>query len=496
MSDDLGWLPSWGPAPRYATRRRRERKTYGPAVAKIARALGKPFFPWQRYVTEVGLEVDPATGQLYYDEVIVIVDRRAGKTVLIDPLVVWRCGRPKITQQAWITAQKLDSAVARWRASTDVIMEKIGKPTVDRHIANTREQLFWPSTGSKFVPFGPDAKSMHGEDPDLVIVDEQWSFTRAQQRDIEAGYEPARSVKAGQVWKLSAAGNARSDWLKTDRMRGRAAAESGGDHRIAFFEWCVPDEVDGTKVRQLDDETLFRLILDNHPRRDHGLRPEVIRAAIEKDRLAALRAYGGIDETDVADEGAIPAQVLSDAHAVGPDGAIPPDAPVVLGVAVDDDRRESSVSAFWRDAAGVGRAELLRRAGGTRWLASYVDERCGRNEVRGVGILRAGASRDIADELERVPGVPLVPVSQTDLPGACNRFADEMEVLTILHRGEAEFLTAVQASDWRKQGSGGRVFVPQGDQPITPLSAHAIAAFTWDHAPEVEKVKPYSWAAY
>lgn len=491
--DDLGWLPSWGPAPRYATRRRPERKTYGAAVAKIARALGKPFFPWQRFAVDVGLEVDPDTGQLFYDEVIIIVPRRSGKTVLIDPLVVWRCGRPKITQQVWITAQKLDSAVARWKASTDAI---IAVPSLDaqvtRHVSNTREQLFWP-TGSKFVPFGPDGKSMHGEDPDLVLVDELWSFTRSQQREIEAGYEPARSVKAGQVWKLSAAGNAKSDWLKTDRIRGRAAAVSGGDHRIAFLEFCIPDVFDGVKVSQLDDGTLAQLILDNHPRRDHGVRPQVIRDAVAKDRPAAIRAYGGIDETDVRDEGAIPSQVIADARTTG---QIPDDVPVVLGVAVDDDRRESSVSAFWRDAGGIGRTELLRKSGGTRWLISYIDERCGRNEVRGVGILRAGASRDIADELDGVPGVPLVPISQTDLTGLCNRFADEMEALTVLHRGEPEFLEAVQASDWRKQGSGGRVFVPQGETPIVALSSHAIAVFTWDHSPEIEKVKPYSWAAY
>lgn len=487
------WDPRWGPAPRYATRRRPERKTYGAAVAKIARPLGKPLFPWQRYVVDVGLEVDPATGGLFYDEVIVFVVRRAGKTVLIDPLVTWTCGRPKINRQAWLTAQKLDSAVARWRASSDVIMDKIGKPTVDRHIANTREQLFWPGTGSKFVPFGPDAKSMHGEDPDLVIVDELWSFDRDQQRAIEAGYEPARSVKAGQVWKLSAAGNAKSDWLKTDRLRGRAAAESGGDHRIAFFEWCIPEEVDGVPVRQLDDESLFRLILNNHPRRDHGLRPEVIMSAIEKDRPAATRAYGGLDESDVAEEGSIPNQVLADAMTRD---LIPGDVPVVLAVAVDDDRRECSVSAFWRDASGVARVELLKRAAGTRWLVGYVDERCGRNEVRGVGVLRAGASRDICDELERVPGLPVVPISQTDLPAACNRFADELEALTILHMGEAAFETAVRASDWRKSGSGGRIFVPQGDAPITPLTSHALSAWTWDHSPEIEQQKPYSWAAY
>lgn len=35
------WDPAWGPGPRWGTERSPDRKTYGPAVGKLAAALGK-----------------------------------------------------------------------------------------------------------------------------------------------------------------------------------------------------------------------------------------------------------------------------------------------------------------------------------------------------------------------------------------------------------------------------------------------------------------------
>ena len=47
--------------------------------------------PWQQHVADVALELDPETGELYYEEVVITVPRQSGKTTLLIALMVWRC---------------------------------------------------------------------------------------------------------------------------------------------------------------------------------------------------------------------------------------------------------------------------------------------------------------------------------------------------------------------------------------------------------------------
>ena len=54
--EGLHCLPRWG------TPRRLERASLGPRVAEVAAKLGTPLMPWQQYVADVALEVDPKTG--------------------------------------------------------------------------------------------------------------------------------------------------------------------------------------------------------------------------------------------------------------------------------------------------------------------------------------------------------------------------------------------------------------------------------------------------
>ncbi|GAB3750075.1 hypothetical protein BKA15_000199 [Microlunatus parietis] len=455
-------------------------------MARIAKQLGKPLFPWQRYVVDVALEVDPATGELAYDEVIVLVPRRSGKTVLIEPVTTHRCGRRGETRQAWITAQKRDNAVKRWRDTSEVIVRAIGEPTVRRTISNMGEALRWPATGSKFVPFAPDEDSMHGEDPDLVWVDELWSFSLAQKQAIQKGYRPAWSVKAGQEWKLSAAGTARSEWLKADRMRGRAAVESQGHARIAFFEWCVPEVVDGGPVAELEDDRLISVILDNHPRRDHGVRPGFLFEELaDLGRAAVLRAYGGLDEDDTADESVIPADVLAARFTVD---RIPERVRVAFGLQVDEQRREASISAAWRDAGGRALTQVLDSRPGSSWAAARAAELVasndGANSVGAVTVLNAGPARNVADELDRA-GVPVLRVSQTDYGAGCAVVEDQLTDGRLTHDNDPRLLDAFRVAAWRRMG-GSRVWAPTAGVPITVLDAHTLAVWGFDHMPDPE----------
>src|SRR5690606_39326101 len=68
--------------PRWATPRSPDRPTLGPRVAEVAAQLGTPLMPWQQYVVDVALELDPETGQLAYREVVLTVPRDRKSTRL------------------------------------------------------------------------------------------------------------------------------------------------------------------------------------------------------------------------------------------------------------------------------------------------------------------------------------------------------------------------------------------------------------------------------
>lgn len=461
-------------------------------MARIAELLGKPLFPWQRYVCDVALEV-LEDGSWAYEEVVVLVQRRAGKTVLIEPVTLHRCSQP-VKAGAWLTAQKRENAVKRWRDVTDTLLASSFAPKLHRKVSHSFEALRWRETGAGFFPFAPDEETMHGEDPDLVWVDELWSHGLVQKNQIEAGYEAAWSVKSGQAWKMSAAGTARSSWLKHERARGRAAVEAGDRSGIAFFEWCVPEVVAGRTVDELEADELLEVVLANHPRRDHGLRVDYLRTQLEKGRPDFLRAYGGIDLDDSGRDLVIPRAALKRSKSVE---KIPADARVGLGVAVDPESRSASVSAAWRDPiSGVALTELIEERPGTRWLAGFVDGLDERHDVGATAVNNVGSARDTADRLEQPAdeggyGLDLLRLSSSDYAAAVTRFNDGIVQVdgsdpSVSWNGDPEFLKAVEAAHRDRRAGSGLVWGSSGD-PIVVLESHTLAVWAADHTPAVEQ---------
>lgn len=457
-------------------------------MAKTSKALRKPFFPWQDYVAAVGNEIDLDTGTWAYDLVLVLAQRRAGKTVLIEPTVMHRCSQPDPIS-AWITAQKRDNAVKRWRDATDVMMRSSFRHQLHRTVSNAHEAMTWKATGSKFLPFAPDEDSMHGEDPDLVFGDEIWAHSLEAMRKIQQGYRPAWSVKTGQEWLMSAAGSARSAALKAFRRRGRAAVEAGVRSGIAYFEFCVPEVMpDGTPVAELPDDQLVAVVLANHPRRDHGLRPAfLVEELATMGRPGFLRAYGGLDEDESVEETVIPLGVLTAAFT--PD-RIPERVRVAFGLHVDEGRRETTISAAWRDAGGRGLTQVIDSRPGSSWaaarVAELVESNAGGNPVGSVAVLGAGMARGIADELDRA-GVPVIRVSAVDQGAACGVVEDQLADGRLTHDNDGRMLAAFRAAGWRQMGRS-RVWASNTGEPITVLDSHTLAVWGFDHMPDPEPI--------
>lgn len=473
----LGWRSSWGAPPRWATRRNLARASHGPAVAEISGLLGKPVFPSQRYILDVALEVDPETGGPWYETVMVYLPRRSGKTVLIPPLAARACGQG-VGAQVWLTAQKRDNAVKRWREATDPL---IGLVDAKRKISNSFEELRW-SDNSLFRPFSPDEESMHGEDPDVVFVDEFWSLGLLDFRVLREGYSAAWSVKPGQEWLLSAAGTASSTALKDARGHGRAVSDDPSS-RVAIFEWCIEEEPGGVPAEKLSDEQLLREIMAAHPRAGFGLRPDFVAGEIAKNKIAAIRAYGGLDR-DVS-EGAdtvIPGTALRRSEDRTP---IPAEARVAIGLATDRDARQAALSVAWEGPDGRVWTELIQVGDGVRWAVWQALDVLGRWDGSSLAVRSDPGGRDLGDELARgmadlqLDVSRLMRVSQSDYAAACHRFRSGLQAPAprVLHRGESGFLGAL-----RNAGEARGVWVAEKG-PIAALDSHTLAAWASSRLP-------------
>lgn len=491
------WNPSWGPAPLWATERTPERPTYGPVVAKAAELMGRPLFPHQRYVADVLGEVqseaagDPEPGRLAYDQGAALMQRRSGKTVLVQPMVARICGGPT-KKTAWTTAQKRENAVHRWRDATDQILASPLAPLVRRKISNMHEELRWRRNGSVYVPFGPDEESMHGEDPDFVIGDELWSLTLAELEMIQDGYRPAWSVKEGQELLLSAAGTLRSSGLKHVRVVGREAVRRGRRRGMAFFEWAVPDFVGGIPVADLEDHELIDVVWAAHPRRHLGLGRDFLAGELLKGRSRFLRHYGGIDDDTGSSQTIIDLARIQAAAAVEP---IPADARVAIAFDVDPDGLQAAIAAGWRWPDGAAQVEAIEQRESTRWAGPRVVELATTTAIGLVACVNAGPARDLADEIEpRLPeGVTMLRLPAGDYAGAFTRLKTSIEqqrppelVHVRIHDPRGEFVEAIKAAGIARWRSG-PVPIKRGAEPMAMVPAASVALWAADKIPEPPK---------
>lgn len=451
--------------------------------------MGTPLFPWQQYVMDVALEVDD-DGVWAFDQIVLTVPRQSGKTFLIGPLVAQRMLERRTA--ALFSAQSREDAEDLWmyKIVPQIVDSPQLAPVVDwtRGVGNRR---MWTRNGSEFKPVGPNPKKLHGKSPDLVWLDEVWAYPLEVAARLRQGYRPAWSMKPGQEWLSSTAGTADdSQWLNSLRRKGREQVEAGQRSGSAYFEWSTPEIVDGRQVWDLPDSELVPLILEHHPRRDHGLRASFVRSELadpgaDRTRRQVVRDFANVTEPSRADTGGVFSDAVMERARSG--AKIPGDARIGLGVAVDPDRRDASIGICARDGLGVAVTDDKRRLG-TRWVAAEVIRLVDKYDVGLVAVVGAGPARSVADELDRA-GVPLLRLTAADHAAACVGFADEFgsDHPSVTWNGGEEFRKAVAGAMGRRRSSG-VVWESKADESIVSLPARTLAVWAFDHAPVPEPV--------
>lgn len=360
------------------------RKTHGPGEARIARALGRPFMPWQAAAADLAGEVDPMTGRLFYSLVVITVQRQAGKTVSNLAKGVYRSLLVP-NSRVWYTAQTGLDARANFLEMARPAQQSPLARTFDlkRASANTAMEF---RNGSEFRAHPPTAGSLHGKQGDLNLVDESWEYTEVQGDALMSGISPAQSTRnrppfaGAQTIILSTRGTADSTWL--DGMIEKAREEPRG----ALIDFGVPDD---------EDPSDFDTIARYHPAFGHTMDMDSLHTArtqmtneAEFIRGYANRATGSKDP--LLSEGVLDAATITD--------PIPESAPFAIGAATSFDRSWSAVVVV-AEVAGRYVAEVIESAPGVVWAAELVDAIAAARRPAGIGVNPDGPSGRLADEL-------------------------------------------------------------------------------------------------
>lgn len=452
--------------------------------------------PHQAYIADVMNELDPRTGELWYDKVVIIMPRRAGKTYLERSIITERCSRSR--HQAAMTAQTGKTAGDLWAEvvyrDPDSIEKAPGMSGV-LHVTtgNSNELCEWPN-GSTFVPFAPVESSLHGMALDTVWVTELWAHSLKTKHELQAAYRPMWSMKPGQEILESAAGTSRSAWLKAERAAGIEATFDPLS-RTAFFMWGVPQSAE--ELAALSDEELVRVCLDHHPRAGRGLRPEFLLSELsdpDRGRGDFLRAYCSVDMDD-SQASLVPRAIF---EAKRSNVRVPFGSRVCVGVAQDDEMRETTVAVGWRRPDGVVQTDTVRSEPGVRWAEQYVADM---PDVAAVAVVNAKLGRRLANVVEKLDDGPAVlRVSGSDmLTGSQDWLAAMTETVTVdgtpeglAHDGSRELRDALSHAEITPRAGLRSV----DGEPVTAAAAHILARYAVLNQPEEVHDEPAEFWIY
>lgn len=460
---------SMSPAgPRWSSRRRADRATWGPAVGRIAAGLGTPLMPWQQHVVDVALEVDPDTGVLAYRDVRVTVPRQSGKSLLVLPVVVWRAlaaaqlGGP---QRMVYAAQTRQDARKKWEHDYVAALRRArgmaGRFEV--RLANGDERVTFAG-GSSLGVVATTEKAAHGQTLDMPVLDE--AFAQTDDR-MDQAFRPAMMTRRqAQFWLVSTAGHAGSTYLRRKVDEGRQSVEADPGSGIAYFEWSADPDADPE-----DPGTWWSCM----PALGHTVTEDAVRAELAGMQRGEFRRAFLNQWTETVVESVIPLAWWRDR---ADRGSVLSGAPV-LAVDISPDRAHASIGAAGRSSTGEAtHLELVDSRPGTDWCVPRLIELKARHAARAVVLDDAGPAGSLVPELRAVGVEPLLPGTR-GLVQACGQLYDAARDGTLVHLDDPLVTAALQAAATRTLGDAWAWKRRTSAADITPLVVLTLAQ--WGH---------------
>jgi hypothetical protein len=403
-------------------------------LAAVAEKLGQPFMPWQRYVADVGCEIDPVTGLPAYREVCVTIPRQSGKTTLFLAWQINRCvsRRWAHPQRSAFTAQTGKDARDKW---IDELFPLIRKSQLKSLVAMTGSRLVINEgmgnesirfkTGSLIRLLSTSTSSGHSKTLHQAVMDEVWHDFDDRR---EQGLRPAMiTVRDAQLLVCSTAGTEASTVLNRKVETGRQSVLEDAGHGVAYFEWSAPE---GWTP---DDEdayfTFSPALCPDPPCRcappgeswRHTITLEALRAERNAMELPEfLRAYGNIP-TGVK---GLQWQVIPQADwTEAADANFSHPSPVAFAVTLSTDRRWATIGGAGPIGNGLLGVVVVDRREGTGWVVGRLQELIERWKPVAVVIDKGSPASSLAIEAEE-SGLELTPIQTRDVAAAAGAFYD------------------------------------------------------------------------
>lgn len=466
--------------PRYATRRRPERETFGPRLAEIAKLLGQPLMEWQRLVADVACEmdwidvVDPETGKSKpllvpaYREVIVTVPRQNGKTTLV---LSWELDRALMwakRQRVVYTAQTgTDARKKLLKDQVPIIQDSPFAETLDPDAekgvrrVNGDEGLNFKN-GSRLDLLASGKSAGHGGTTDLAVVDEAFDDTDDRR---EQAMIPSMATRAdAQLIVCSTQGTDTSTYLNRKIDTGRDFAIRDADRGTAYFEWSAPLDA------PIDSPATWKACMPAY-----GitiLEPTVLQAFTSMPEGEFRRAF--LNQRTASEERVIP---IDEWNAVNGDYT----ADGRLTFAIDCNPERTSATLACADPSG--RCEILEHERGTGWLVDLTVMKA-RKWNATVCYDPTGPAGVFGDEIER-QGVRVEKVAGQDMAMACAFFFDGVIDRKIKIRTH-ESLNAAAAAAQKRTSADAWVWARKNDTDISPLVA--VSECSWVAQREIDPV--------
>lgn len=456
--------------------------------------------PWQQHAADVALEIDPETGELWYEEVVITVPRQSGKTTLILAIFVWRCivmAGPLgpqictyIAQSGKMARRKLEREFAPILRRASKLIEinqasrrKPQKPAEWKLSMNNNGEHIAFGTGSFLQIDPPTEDAAHGDVLDMPVIDE--AFSREDDLVEQAVDAATVTRRSPQSWIVSTVGNERSFFLGAKVLAGRAAINDPKS-RTCYLEWSVPDDADYADPKVWAEFlpalghtiTVERLLsrLDKAQRNPDQVDADGFEPGIAGFKRGYCNIWPRFPQLSAVVSDAVIAADEWKAMAVEQSDIV---GRTVLGVGISADQITASIVLAGRTETGQPQIEVLHRAPGTSWLEKMLGEFVVDWQPAFIAWNNDTSGRPLAPDIKRAcgmsPETAAMPLAGAEWKASCQAFANTVADGGLVHLGDDRFDTAVAGGFRQELTDGWRWDLSAATSDITPLVAATAA---------------------
>lgn len=438
--------------------------------------------PWQQYVADVLLEVDPDTGDLWYTEAGLEVPRQSGKSTFIMSKATHRCTATGFfgpRQRVVYTAQTRLKAREKW--DEDYRQELEASATfkrMARPFKGAGNEHFRFQNGSKWGIDANTESAGHGGTIDEAYIDE--AFAQKDGR-LEQAFRPAMITRRNKqfLWISTAGWLDEAPFLWDKTLLGRAAVENP-ESRLAYFEWSAPDDADPR-----DPET-WRACM---PALGHTITEAAIRGELDGMKLPDFRrAYLNqwVPKPIELDESPIPVGLWS--ALADPEGSALELRDLTLAIDMPPDRSSASIVACGRRPDGTPQVEVVETGPGSGWVAERCARVASKRWIREVVVDSASAAAALVPDLE-AQHLTVHKTTTREYAEACGGLFDAVVQSAVRNVPHPAMAQAISGATKRPLGDAWAFDKRKATVDITPLVAAALArwavARTREASPEV-----------